>query len=220
MPFLISILPSVLPVIIGILAIRRLTVPFKLVLLQIILSLSVHITCSLLVWNLDKSKANNIWVYNLFVLPDFWLQCAIAILLSKEQKATRIIIALSVLHLGAWIWNIYAVGWLELVNWAYLVANIILVGAYLSIIIKLITKTEQSMLYHPMFLLCAASILYNCCSIPYLAMFNVLNHGHRALSNKLINILDVLDAIRLLTCGWTFILVYRTQPVIRLPSTQ
>lgn len=219
MSFIISILPSVLPVIIGIITLKRLPVAFKLVLLQIILSLSVHITSSLLVWNLDQAEANNIWVYNLFVLPDFWLQFAIAILLSKERKVTRIIIALGVLHFGIWIWNLQTAGWLKLVNWAYLTGNIILVACYLSIITNLVAETEQKMLSHPVFLLCAASILYNCCSIPYLAMFNVLNESYRVLAIKLIRIIDVLDIIRLLVCGWTFVLIYRAQPALRLPST-
>jgi len=218
MMFMFSMLPSILPILAGLATIRKLSTPFRLVWLQIILSLSVHITCVLLVLHVDPAHANNIWVYNIYILPDLWLQSAVIAMLLNSPGATRLIIACCIAHLVCWAWNLYGVGWQRLVNYAYLAANILLMAGYLRVLLQYIGKADRHMFLNPVFMLCAASILYNCCSIPYLSMFNYLNEYHTRLSARLIHILDILDAIRLLICGCAFIRQYQQPQQAALPA--
>lgn len=195
----------------GIYYFRFLSRPYKLVFLLV----AIATFCESYGYYLNRvlHKANNLWVFNLYMIVEAWLMGVCAIYLVGNRKLKFLFILLLIIDTCIWFINIKLNSLDSFATLSMVCGSIVFTLMYLIILINGCIFNVKGLMLQPLFWLCISTILYFCCDIPYMGMRNYLHKEMPVLSKQLSFINTILDIVRYPLYGISFILLGRKKPV-------
>jgi len=200
----------VVATIFGFSLIKKLSLPFKLIVFQLFIG-TITETIGL---TLQHYGENNSMEYNIYIL----LECCLlllAIIALIQQKGIRNILFISLcIFIGFWVCSISLTGMNAFAVYPFILSCILLTLGYLLLIIRMAKKVDN-LLEQPIFWLSVGIVVYFGPDIPLFSMFNYFKaHGKEKLGSYLYTINDVLGILRYLLTIYGFYLCRRRKFIV------
>lgn len=176
---------QLLAILAGFYCINRLTLPYKLLLLQIFLAFINDIVA----WAVQKYGGyNNVILYNIYTIVEVWLLGSTCRLLLTSQKARQIVKYLLLCLTIIWIVITIVNGINIFNNWTVVTNAIFYVIFYLVLLIDKSIFSHKKLYIQPLFLISMAIIIYYATIIPLFGLMNYLTSSNMQLAGKLFKI--------------------------------
>lgn len=209
-PLLIIILGKIVAILLGFYYYKFLSDAYRLILYQVIVALLCESFARYLVVS-HPYRYNNLWVFNLYLLCEMWLDGMAGRLLIRnniiKQAVFYTLLGLTVL----WGVNIYLVSMASFANWCFVATSIVFIIIYFIVLFDTALFNAKSILIQPAFWLCLSIILFYGCDLPYFGLRNYLiKHQMRSTELKLYVINSILNFIRYPLVAVSFIFCRNT----------
>ncbi|RYD58296.1 MAG: hypothetical protein EOP56_05070 [Sphingobacteriales bacterium] len=175
----------------GVILLKHLTLPYRLILIQVFIALAIEVTG----YYMSIGQVKNGWIFNLYLLPELWLfGLAGRYFYRKNYLLVNVPIMLLV-GTACLIIDVYFNGINNLAHWAILSIGIILILIYLNALIGNSLFTDN-IFSQPIFWISIATILYYACIIPSFGLYQYLADSHPNILKKLYNIVFIFNNVR------------------------
>ncbi len=163
----------------------RLTLPYKLLLVQIFLAFINDIVA----WAVQKYAGyNNVLLYNIYTVVEVWLLGSAGWLLLTSPMIRQIVKYLLPCLTIIWIVNTIINGINVFNNWAVISNAIFFIVFYLMLLIENSIFSHKKLYKQPLFLIAMAIIIYYATIIPLFGLMNYLTSSNMQLAGKLFKI--------------------------------
>lgn len=189
---LIVIFGKILAIIIGLLYLRRLSLPYRLILIHTLLAVATETGGKYVAVELHQF---NIWVFNLYWIAELWLLGIAGVMLSPNYRVKRMIPWLLIGNSILWLSCLYRQGICTNPTTPQCISCIILVILYFSLLIDTMLRTAN-VLRAPEFWLSISTILFFSCAIPIQGLYNYLIENGPGTLEKLYKIIGVMNQVR------------------------
>ena len=203
--FLLLILIKALAIVAGAYYFRYLSMPYRLVLLQVIAAICAETTGLVIV---KLYHQHNLWVFNIYdLLFEVWLMSITGYLLNRKLKRSYIISGIVIVSF-IWLYGVYFDG-IRVLYTPYLLAkSVLLVSVYLLVLYHIAFLRQGKLSRQPALWLSLSMILFYGGNMPYYGFFNYLNeHNPDVLSELFHIIIYTLNFIRYPMVGYSFYLL-------------
>lgn len=204
---LVAIFCSTLCWVTGLLLLRRLPVPFRLLVVQAFLSSSMDVF-GVVAINVFGYH-NNQFFFNLYMPLEFLLM--LFAVRANLGKHFRLFATISILIFAvSWILALSINGIHQFANQALIVYGILLTIAYFLVLLRNVQE-DRSLYTTGIYFISVSVILYYCCTIPHFGLIHYLEHSESRMAGNYLN--SALNCLRYLftTVG----LVFLSRPVIK-----
>lgn len=191
----------------GLLFFRYLSLPYRLVMLQVFLGMMAEVAGRYIV---VRYHAHNIWLFNYYWLVELWVVGLAGILLLSNIALRRAFVGLLLIPTALWIYCIYTGGNDMHPSPAITAIGTALVAIFITVLFHASFHT-QKLATQPVFWLCLSVIIFFSGSIPFYSLFNYIYDTDPELLKKLFNITLVLNHIRYPIVAYSFYLLGRQQ---------
>lgn len=171
---------------------RYLSLPYRLVLLQVVIAIITELAGSYIAIYQHK---HNIWLFNIYWLIDFWLLGMAGYMLLRNGMQKRLVPYLLVTATIVWAANIYTQGIFIHPTLALCLISIILVYIYLGVLSGNLFRNGQ-LWQQPQLWLSISIISFSACTIPFYSLFNHLYRTSPETLGPLFRIIIGLNLIR------------------------
>lgn len=176
----------------GIYYLRILSLPYKLLIIQILVSLLSEGYGYYLGAILHQ---NNIWVFYYYVLIECWLMgISGSFFISNKTFRKGIPLILGILTI-VWLIDYFKTDLNTFSNKFFISYSILLIVIYIAALTNR-TFVNNAIFKSPVFWVALSSILYYSCIIPYMGMFNFLIKNSPKLADRLFDINLTLNLVR------------------------
>ncbi len=190
----------------GFYCIDKLTLPYKLLLLQIIMAFINDIVA----WAIQKYVGySNVPLYNIYTIVEVWLLGSACRLLFKNPVVRRMISYLLPCLTIIWMVNTIENGISVFNNWAVISNAIFYVIFYLMLLGDNSIFTRKELYKQPLFLISMAIVVYYATIIPLFGLMNYLTNSKMQLAGKLFKINFGAAILRYLLVATAFYLYAR-----------
>ncbi len=200
----------------------RLRGSYHLKIFSILLGLTfiVEVFTSYLIKSLHVQ--NDLWVYNIFMLVEFWVYAFYYKQIIKIPTLKKVITIFLLVIPLFWLFTSFFVFKLE--DWnSYL--NI--AGSFFTICLALFyyyqlltSPYSVNLLTHAEFWIATGMLVFYCCQIPYLGTLNFLYTNYRTLSLQFYDVFISLDILMYLMFTYAFICIIITKKYIKTITTR
>ncbi len=184
---------EIITVIFGIGSWHKLPLPYKLIVVQVFLAFSVEATGLYIV---KVYHANNLWLYNAYLLLEIWLILSAGIFFTASKTARQVGGILIAVLTFFWLYKIIASGYqkfLPQVMMLYYIATLLL---FLHVAYNNAVFSSKKVLQQPLFLICISLITSFAVTIPLFGIMNYLNETDIELSGNLFHIIHIASIFR------------------------
>jgi hypothetical protein len=191
---LITMSGKVLAFLFGLLLLKRLPLAYKFIWIQILIA----IACEAYGYYLGiLHHKRNVWLFNYYwLIGELWILGSAGILLNGKKIFRNIGIMLVAISTVIWVANMISNGIQSYEPWVILTIYSSLIYIYLVLLLNNVLFNKTALLNNPHFWVCISSLLFFCCNIPYLGMYNYLHDNSPQLLKNLFSITLALNFIR------------------------
>jgi hypothetical protein len=189
---LFTILGKIVAIFIGLYFIRRLSLAYRLILIQVFIAIITELAGSYIAHVLNQ---HNIWLFNYYWLADMWLTGLAGYLLISNKHLKKWVPRLLIIATAIWVTTVITNGIDKQPLTALCLMSIIAAIIYFAVLINVLFNSRQ-ILKSPEFWLSLALILYFSCIIPFWGLFNYLYNTNPKLLGQLFQIIDILNFVR------------------------
>ncbi len=184
---------ELLAILAGLYCWKLLSLPYRLLLIQVVLALIIEITG----WAINKYlHINNLWLFNIYAIIEVWLlglACSMFITVRKIEKLIWFLLPLITI---CWIVSVFVNGFFEFNNWIVVAIAIFYVVFYIAALFSSSIFGQKKALAQPLFLVAIAIIIYYATIIPLFGLMNHLVKDNLHTANKLFKINAVAAILR------------------------
>jgi hypothetical protein len=205
----------------GVSAYTRMSLAFKLLLVQVFLALILLIvTYAITIYqNRTHTNLNNQWVFNLYTLAEATLFFCAGFLSLRGKIGRSTFILMILPYYIIFILQGLVTGFSAFENYAYVAQSITISLLYFILLYFIFNTKSKNIAAVPEVWVSVGLVLYFACCIPYFSLFNFLNENYRSLSETLyFYINDVLAYLRYLFIAVAFWLIRRSSTPISLSA--
>ncbi len=198
----VAIAIKIIALLIGILYLKRFPLPFRLLVLQVLLALVVESYGFYLGY---IKLQNNIWIFNYYLLFEALLLSIISLSFIDNKLIKKLTPPVLTAISGIWFYEILTESIHILANKFFIAYGILLIILNISILFNK-TFSQESIFKSPVFWIAVSTIIYFSCVIPYKGMENYLISKFFKLADRLFDILQIANIIRYLFIALSFYL--------------
>lgn len=206
---------KIFAIFIGLYCFRFLPKAYRFILLQVILALISEVSGE----GIEKYyHKNNLWIFNLYLLFETWLNGLAGIALLENKSIKRVIRYTLFLLTVVWIVNVYSNGMQIFANWCFIASAIVTIVIFMFVLFNN-AFTRQNIFIKPEFWLSLSIILFFGCDLPYFGLRNYLLKHFINVEEQLYYVNYVLNFLRYPLIAICFFLCrrqYRMQTVAEI----
>ncbi|MGN6568824.1 MAG: hypothetical protein ACTHJ0_12770 [Flavipsychrobacter sp.] len=206
---------KIVAILIGVYCYKFLPKAYRYILLQVTLAL----VCEVVGEGVEKIyHKNNLWIFNLYLLAETWLNGLAGIVLLKNKSIKVAIHNTLFLLTVIWIINVYSNGMQIFANWCFVASAIATIIIYMLVLFNN-AFSKQSIFTMPAFWLSISIILFFGCDLPYFGLRNYLLKHSVNIEEQLYYVNYVLNFLRYPLIAICFFLCkrqYRMQTVVEI----
>lgn len=195
----------VLCIIAGVSSWKNLILPYRLILVQVVIALIFE---SLGVYLSIILHLSNSWLFNIYMLLELLL-LGMSGTYFIDIKYKKLVFSGVVAGTFFWIVNLFQNPFNKLYNWSYIASATVIIGIYLGVLFTVVLFRTKRILSHPLFYLCGSFILYFASVIPLFGLLNYLINDDLPMANKLFYINVSLNVFRYVMIAIAFYLYGR-----------
>jgi len=202
--FLLNFGPQILTILLGLISIRRLTLPYCLILFQILFSV---FTDFFALQYLNFHSSNEI-IYNIYLIIETSLLTS-AIFYSVHSDKVKKILGISLITYLFFVLFIFSKSSFLLINYQLLITGFIII-AFSNLFYIINPSTEKSIIKNPFLIFAISHVIYFLGVTPYFIARNLIIENNPEMEYTLFSYINMtLMIIRYSFCAFAFFIVLR-----------